>query len=306
MELPEAAKRQRSLASDGALSPVGANKKKKVNHVNPSQQSGLVAPPLQPKYTVKILTPLEPYIRCEDEWGEYMESPKRVPSSDEDMDSPKQGVCSEPDLEYMKSPKVEPIDRIQSPDTPVGHSMSDGPAIERYSGVLASVDIFPVRPPTDLQTPPEPLPEKQLCRTRQDRKFVECRYGDRCNFSHDCPRCPGLSHAAFHCPKPLFTIRILGPMVPTPRPSPGDTPAFDPLSPYNSSSFLMSSESHPCRESTNEPSDILDWDYGSMDNVPCEYLYGAWMQSPAHGPRPAPQDLLDEEDLILTSDDSFL
>lgn len=255
----------------------------------PTQDSASSSAVVAPKYTIKILTPLEPYIRCEDEWGAFMESPKRS-NSDVDMDSPKRELETDPE---MKSPQAEYEiydDSISPIDNPMHQEYSEAPILASYENSV------PVEASSGLP------PEKQLCRTRQDRKFVECRYGDRCRFSHDCPRCPGLSHAAFHCPKPLYTIRILGPMVPTPRPSPGDTPAFDPLSPYNSSSFLMSSESHPTRELTNESFDFPDWDYGSMDNVPCEYLYGAWMQSPAHGPRPAPQDLLDEEDSILTSE----
>lgn len=286
MELPETAKRQRSLASNGALSPGGSNKKKKGDQSLPPCE---LPPPIRPKYTIKILTPLEPFVRCETEWGEFMDSPTKPPDP-EDMEREHE--------EFVDKP--EPGDR---PESPSGN-MSDGqaetpPPVQAAHAMQISIEPSSPAPPASPMAEPAPV-EKQICRTRLDKKLIECRYGDRCKFSHDCPRCPGLSHAAFHCPKPLYTIRILGPMVPTPRPSPGATPAFDPLSPYNSSSFLMSSESHP--PSREEPADILDWDYGSMDNVPCEYLYGAWMQSPAQIPRPAPQDLLEDEDFVLTSD----
>lgn len=96
--------------------------------------------------------------------------------------------------------------------------------------------------------------------------------------------------------QPKFTIRILTPMTfvqlaqsPAPTPSPEGTP-FDPMSPYNSSSFIMRS---------NMPGGLggdLAEEYGTMDCVPCESMYGEWMESPACTARPAPSDLVDDHD----------
>lgn len=127
--------------------------------------------------------------------------------------------------------------------------------------------------------------------------------------------------------KPAFTIRILTGLMPVSRPesahptastpgpsssvrsngsTPGPSPEshFDPLSPYNSSSFLMGTDVHPgihgqSNLGNDNDSSPMNWEYGSMDYEPCENLYGEWMESPTMQPRPNPEDLIDDDELYL-------